>query len=127
MDVARLARTDLLLGFVLSHQPLGLVDGFDLLLQRDVGLRRLLGAGHASRVAVPRDLVTGNGSKDQTRRSNLESSKCELSRGAVTFSSGFWISSSPIFLPMAVSSTPKISVRLSASCFRLLSISKPGA
>lgn len=127
MDLARLAWTDLLLGFVLSHQPLGLVDGLDLLLQSDVGLRRLLGAGHASRVAVPRDLVTGNGSKDQTRRSNLESSECESSRGGVTFSSGFWISSSPIFLPMAVSSTPKISVRLSASCFRLLSISKPGA
>lgn len=60
MDLARLARTDFLLGFVLSHQPLGLVDGFDLLLQRDVGLRRLLGASHASRVAVPRDLATRN-------------------------------------------------------------------
>lgn len=42
-----------------------------------------------------------------------------------TFSSGFWISSSPIFLPMAVSSTPKMSVRRSASCFKLLSISRP--
>lgn len=43
-----------------------------------------------------------------------------------TFSSGFWISSSPIFLPMAVSSTPKMSVRRSANCFRLLSMSRPG-
>lgn len=42
-----------------------------------------------------------------------------------TFSSGFWISSSPIFLPMAVSSTPKMSVRRSANCFKLLSISRP--
>lgn len=74
MDLARLAWTDLLLGLVLSHQPLGLVDGFDLLLQRDVGLRRLLGAGHASRVAVPRDLVTGNSSKDQNLSLNLRSS-----------------------------------------------------
>lgn len=66
MDFARLARTNFLLGFVLSHQPLGLVDSFDLLLQCDVGLRRLLSASHASRVAVPRDLVRVRVSKQQT-------------------------------------------------------------
>lgn len=72
MDLAGLAGTDFLLGFVLSHQPLGLVDGFDLLLQRDVGLRRLLGASHASGVAVPRDLATGNGSERLKRPFQLE-------------------------------------------------------
>uniref|UniRef100_A0A6B0UQF2 Uncharacterized protein n=1 Tax=Ixodes ricinus TaxID=34613 RepID=A0A6B0UQF2_IXORI len=46
----------------------------------------------------------------------------------VTFSWGRW-SSSPIFLPMAVSSSPKpkMSVRRSANCLRLLSIAAPGA
>ena len=52
-DVAGLAGADFLLAVVLLHQPLGLVDGLDLLLQGDVGLRCLLGAGHAARVAVP--------------------------------------------------------------------------
>lgn len=41
--------------------------------------------------------------------------------------SSFLISSSPIFLPIAVSSspTPKISVRRSANCFKLASIAGP--
>lgn len=34
------------------------MNGFDLLLKGNIGLCGLLGAGHASRVAVPRDLAT---------------------------------------------------------------------
>lgn len=58
MDLTRLARADFLLSVVLSHQSFGLVNGFDLLLQGDVGLRCLLGTSHASRVSIPSDLVT---------------------------------------------------------------------
>lgn len=43
-----LAWTNFLLGIILSHQPFGLVNGFDLLLQGNVGLGSLLGASHAS-------------------------------------------------------------------------------
>lgn len=57
-ELTGLAWTNFLLGVVLSHQPFGLVNGFNLLLKGNIGLRRLLSAGHASRVAVPRDLAT---------------------------------------------------------------------
>jgi len=55
-DFVGLARANLLFGVVLSDQPLGLVDGLDLLLQGDVSLGRLLCTGHASRVTVPSNL-----------------------------------------------------------------------
>lgn len=58
MNLAGFAGADLLLGVVLAHQAFGLVDGFDLLLQGDVGLGGLLGASHAARVAIPGDLET---------------------------------------------------------------------
>lgn len=58
MNFTGLAWADFLLRIVLSHQTFGLVNGFDLLLQGDVGLCCLLGASHASRVAIPSNLVT---------------------------------------------------------------------
>lgn len=133
MNFSWLAWANFLLGVIFSHQSLGFVNGFNLLLQGDVGLCCLLCTSHASRVAIP-----GNLKRKRWKNSKLTSTnqvsfipRVQISpiiyNHVLTFSSGFWISSSPIFLPMAVSSTPKISVRLSASCFKLLSISRPGA
>lgn len=53
-----LAWTNFLLGVVLSHQPFSLVNSFNLLLKGNIGLGGLLGTSHASRVAIPSDLVT---------------------------------------------------------------------
>lgn len=52
------AGPDLLLGLILLHQAFSFVDGFDLLLQRDVGLSCLLRTSHAARVTIPRHLHT---------------------------------------------------------------------
>lgn len=52
------AGSDLVLVLVLLHQAFSFVDGFDLLLQRDVGLSGLLRTRHAARVTVPRHLHT---------------------------------------------------------------------
>lgn len=60
MNFTRLAWANFLLSIVLSHQSFGLVNGFYLLLQGDVGLCCLLGTSHASRVAIPSNLVTQN-------------------------------------------------------------------
>lgn len=58
MNFTWLAWADFLLSVVLSHKSFGLVNSFDLLLQGDVGLCSLLGTSHASRVAIPSNLVT---------------------------------------------------------------------
>lgn len=55
------AGSDLLLVFVLLHQAFSFVDGFDLLLQRDVRLSGLLCTRHAARVTVPRHLHAHEG------------------------------------------------------------------
>lgn len=58
MDFTGLAWANFLLSIILSHQSFGLVNSFNLLLQSDVGLCCLLGTSHASRVAIPSNLVT---------------------------------------------------------------------
>lgn len=73
MNITRLAWANFLLGVVLSHQSFGLVNGFDLLLQGDVGLSRLLGTSHASRVAIPSNLVTWK-EKKNIQTQNLRNS-----------------------------------------------------
>lgn len=60
MNFTGFAWADLLFGVVLPHQAFGLVYGFDLLLQGDVGLRCLLGTSHASRMAIPCYLAIRN-------------------------------------------------------------------
>lgn len=56
MNFTWLAWADFLLRIILSHQSFGLVNGFNLLLQGDVGLCCLLCTSHASRVAIPSNL-----------------------------------------------------------------------
>lgn len=53
VNIAGFAGSDFLLGVIFSHQAFGFVNGFDLLLQRDVSLRCLLGTSHAPRMAIP--------------------------------------------------------------------------
>lgn len=57
MNFTRFAWANFLLSVILSHQSFGLVNGLDLLLQSDVGLRCLLRTSHASRVTVPGNLM----------------------------------------------------------------------
>ena len=60
------------------------------------------------------------------RAALVAASTLEVCPSQVTLSS-FFLSSSPIFLPIAVSSspTPNISVRRSANCFKLASMAAP--
>lgn len=58
MNFIGLAWTNFFFSVILSHQPFGLVNGFNLLLESDVGLCCLLSTCHASRVAIPGNLTT---------------------------------------------------------------------
>lgn len=56
MNFTWFAGSNFLLSVILSHQPFSLVNGFNLLLQGDIGLSCLLCTSHASGMAVPCDL-----------------------------------------------------------------------